>query len=295
MKHSILQGAYDMHIHSGPDIMPRKVDDMETAQRLIAAGMAGFVIKSHYVCTADRATLTNKVYPECKAFGAIELNNSVGGLNPIAVDIAGRAGAKVVWFPTVDTLSSLRDAEKMPPEKAPYWVGILKELRKDNVPLSTVDVVDENGKVLPAVYDVLDMIAKYNMILATGHISVEEVFAVVKAAHERKVERIIITHADSPLAFFEIDQQKELVSKYGVYIEHCTNGVTTGKVSYEVLKEQIRQVGCDHVINTTDLGQAGRKFPDEGMLDLVTWMLENGFSETEIRKTIVDNPIKLLS
>ncbi|HEY1292984.1 MAG TPA: DUF6282 family protein, partial [Chloroflexota bacterium] len=88
----LLEGAFDTHIHSAPDVLPRKFNDLELAQRFKARHMAGFVLKSHYICTADRATLVNQVVPEVQAFGAIALNNSVGGLNPLALDIAGRLG-----------------------------------------------------------------------------------------------------------------------------------------------------------------------------------------------------------
>ena len=71
---SLIQGAYDLHIHSAPDVLPRKADDLELAQRFLKAGMAGFAIKSHYFCTAERAGLVNKVYPQIHAVGAVTLN-----------------------------------------------------------------------------------------------------------------------------------------------------------------------------------------------------------------------------
>src|SRR2546428_12458413 len=98
----LLEGAFDTHTHSAPDVLPRKFNDLELAQRFKARRMAGFVLKSHYICTADRATLVNAIVPEVQAFGAIALNNSVGGLNPLALDIARRLGAEVCWLPAVD-------------------------------------------------------------------------------------------------------------------------------------------------------------------------------------------------
>jgi hypothetical protein len=294
MSQSIISGAYDMHIHAGPDVLPRKRDCVELAKIMSDAGMAGTVVKNHYFTTSPWAKIANRLYPDFKVIGSITLNNSVGGMNPIAVDIAGRDGAKLVWFPTVDTPSAINDAEKLPEGKRPYWVSVLLELKADGVTLNPIKVLDENGKVLPEVVEVLDAIAKYDMILCTGHISVEEAFAVIKVAHERKVERIICTHCDSPLAFYEIEQQQELVRKYGAYMEHCLNGCTTGKVSWEVCLEQVKKVGCDHVIMSTDLGQVGRKDPNEGLLDFAEWMLKNGISETDVRRTIADNPKKLL-
>ena len=108
----LLEGAFDTHIHSGPDVLPRKFEDFELARRFRDNKMGGFVLKSHYICTADRATLIRSAFPEVQAFGGLTLNNSVGGLNPLAVDIAGRLGNKVVWFPTVDSKNELDAAMK---------------------------------------------------------------------------------------------------------------------------------------------------------------------------------------
>src|SRR5215467_11029489 len=106
---ALLEGAFDTHVHSAPDVLPRKFDDLELAQRFKARKMAGFVLKSHYICTADRATLVNAMVPEVRAYGAIALNNSVGGLNPLAIDIAGRLGNKVVFLPSVDNANELEN------------------------------------------------------------------------------------------------------------------------------------------------------------------------------------------
>ncbi|MDR3280755.1 MAG: DUF6282 family protein [Synergistaceae bacterium] len=294
MAGTIITGAYDMHVHAGPDVLPRKSDCLEFADIMSKAGMAGFVSKNHYFTTSPWAKIANSRNPGFKVIGSITLNNTVGGMNPFAVDIAGRDGAKVVWFPTIDTLTCINEAELMPEGKRPYWVSVLLELKADGMRVSPVNVVDENGKVLPEVIDVLDVIAKHEMILCTGHITVKEAFAVIKAAHERHVDRIICTHCDSPLAFFEIEQQLELVNKYGVYMEHCLNGCTTGKVTWEVCLEQIKKIGYDHVLLSTDLGQVGRQDPNEGLEFFAKWLLENGATENEVRKTIVDNPKKLL-
>ena len=126
----LLVGAIDTHIHSAPDVLPRKFNDLELAQRFKARRMAGFVLKSHYICTADRATLVNQIVPEIHAFGAIALNNSVGGLNPLALDIAGRLGNKVVFLPSVDNANELENVSGQRDEsKLPYWMSIAREMR----------------------------------------------------------------------------------------------------------------------------------------------------------------------
>ncbi len=295
MSDTIITGAYDMHIHTGPDIMNRKMTFLDQAERVRDAGMAGFVIKSHYFTSSSWAKIANEKVPECQTFGSIVLNNSVGGMNPYAVDAVARDGGKVVWFPTVDTVAAIKKTEHVEEGgRRPFWLDVLLSLQADGVELKPVQLLDDDGKVLPEVIEVLDVIARYDMILCTGHISVREAKAVIKAARERKVERIICTHVDSQLCFWDIDEQIEEVNKYGVYMEHCTNSCTTGKVPWDVCLNQIKSIGCDHIIISTDLGQAQHKYPDEGLLDFANWMLENGISETDVRKTIYNNPRQLL-
>lgn len=295
MSETIISGAYDMHIHTGPDIMPRKLTFLDEAERCVKAGMAGYVIKSHYFTSSSWAKIANEKVPECKTFGSIVLNNPVGGMNALAVDTIARDGGKVVWFPTVDTVAAIAKTQHVEEGgRRPFWLDVLLSQQADGITLKPVRLLDDNDKLLPAVHDVLDVIARYNMILCTGHISVHEAKAVIKAAKEHGVERIICTHVDSQLCFWEIEEQIETVKKYGVFMEHCTNSCTTGKVAWDVCLNQIKSIGCDHIIISTDLGQATHKYPDEGLLDFANWMLENGISETDVRKTFVDNPKQLL-
>ncbi|MEG0944346.1 MAG: DUF6282 family protein [Angelakisella sp.] len=290
----LIRGGYDLHVHSAPDVLPRKMDDLEMAQRIIDSGMAGYVIKSHYFCTSERAQLINKLYPGCNAIGSITLNSSVGGINPTAVEMAGRSGAKLVWFPTCDSEHELAHVfDGNPNKKLPYWAQIILEMKKDGISAPTINLL-ENGKLIAPVYDVLDILAKYNMVLATSHVSHEETFALVKEASARGVERIIVTHADFPTTFYTIEEQRELVS-YGAYIEHCYTTWATGKVDYSITQEQIKAIGADHVILATDLGQTTSIYPDEGMLEFSVRLLkEGGMSEQDIRKMTVDNPTALI-
>jgi hypothetical protein len=292
MDKSILSGAYDLHTHSGPDLMPRKFDDFEMAQRVIDCGMAGFAAKSHYFCTADRAKMVNKFYPACNCVGTMWLNNSVGGLNPYAVDMAGRAGTKIIGMPTVDTETSIYKTFQMPPEKRAFWASFITEMKEDGFEPVPVKI-SENGKLVPAVYEVLEIIAKYDMILATGHCTPQETRMLVKAAKEHKVDRIICTHVSATSTFQDIDSQKEM-ARLGAYMEHTTIGIIAKKVDWDVMYDQIRALGSDHVIICTDLGQPKNCYPDEALLNFCEKLQKEGMSEKEIRKLIVDNPNKLL-
>jgi uncharacterized protein DUF6282 len=293
--HGLLRGAIDMHIHAAPDVLPRKFDDVVLAQRTIESGMAGFVLKSHYICTADRATMVRAMFPQVQAFGGLTLNNSVGGLNPIAVDIAGRLGNKVVWLPTVDSQNELENiAGQRDESKLPYWMSIAREMRQLGIAGNWIRLIDENGKVIDAAMQCLELIARHDMVLATGHISLPELRAVVKAAHEVKVQRIIITHAEFPTTFLTVDQHREFLP-YGVFFERCFTTPYTGKVPWETLIENIKQVGAETTILSTDLGQTTNPYVDEGLEIYFGKLLDAGISERQIERMVRDNPAALLN
>jgi hypothetical protein len=288
----LLADAIDLHVHSAPDVLPRKMDDVEMAQRIIRSGMKGYAIKSHYFCTSERAEIIRKIYPQCNAIGTITLNSSVGGINPMAVEMAGRSGAKLVWFPTVDSEHELAHLASSPAGKLPYWAQIKDQMRAEGITSPTICIL-EKGKLRDEVFSVLDIIARFNMILATSHVSKPEAFALVKAAKERKVERIIITHVTFPSTLYSIEEQKDLI-KYGAFMEHCYTTPATGKVAWETVIEQIRAIGAEHVVLGTDLGQATAVYPDEGLALFGEKLLANGFSESDVRTMIVKNPASLI-
>jgi hypothetical protein len=289
----LLQGAFDTHIHSAPDVLPRKFNDLELAQRFKARRMAGFVLKSHYICTADRATLVNQVVPEIQAFGAIALNNSVGGLNPLALDIAGRLGTRVCWLPSVDNANELENiAGQKDESKLPYWMSIAREMRALGIAGNFLNVT-EDGKVTQATRQCLEIIAKHDMVLATSHIRPAEVLPVVTAAQEVGVKRIVITHPEFPTTLLSIEQQQHL-ARQGVYFERCFTTPNTGKISWEQVYANIREVGPASTILATDLGQTTAPYPDEGLGIFIERLLANGFTEREVQTMVRDNPAQLL-
>jgi hypothetical protein len=292
---SLIDGAYDLHVHSAPDVLPRKMDDLEMAQRIINAGMKGYAIKSHYFVTSERAELVHKLYPECDLVGTITLNNSVGGINPAAVEMAARSGARLVWFPTCDGSHEQKCVfdDSKPDKKLPYWAQIVIQMREAGVVSKPITILDDNDKLTDNTYQVLEIIKKYSLILATSHLSHMETFTLVKEAKRLGLEKIIITHADFPTTFYTIEEQRELVSM-GAYIEHCYTTWATGKVDFQTTLEQIKAIGCDHVVLGTDLGQPTALYPDEGLLLFATKLVEAGIPEEEVVKMTVRNNVNLL-
>jgi hypothetical protein len=290
---SLLEGAFDTHIHSAPDVLPRKFNDIELAHRFKARHMAGFVLKSHYICTADRATLVNEIVPGVQAFGAIALNNSVGGLNPLALDIAGRLGTRVCWLPSVDNANELEAiAGQRDESKLPYWMSIAREMRALGIAGSFLGVT-EDGRVTDATRQCMEIIAKHDMVLATSHIRPSEVLPVVKVAQEVGIQRIVITHPEFPTTLLSIPEQQEL-AHYGVYFERCFTTPNTGKISWEQVYANIREVGPASTILATDLGQTTAPYPDDGLGIFIDRLLDNGFSEDEVRTMVRDNPAQVL-
>jgi len=145
-----LQGAYDLQIHVGPDVIGRRIDDIDCAKEFLQHGLKGFVLKSHYVPTGERAQVVTKAVPGIKAFGAITLNHSVGGLNPVAVELAGRSQCKIVWFPTVDAENETA-GRSTSTEKLPFWAKIQRELEAEGISPPKLTLIDGNGSVIAPV------------------------------------------------------------------------------------------------------------------------------------------------
>jgi hypothetical protein len=291
----LLEGAFDTHVHSAPDVLPRRFDDLELAARFKARRLGGFVLKSHYICTADRATLVRKLVPEVQAFGAIALNNSVGGLNPLALDIAGRLGARVAWLPSVDNANELESvAGQRDESKMPYWMGIAREMRAMGIAGAWLSVTADGSRVSEATRQCLEVIAKHDMVLATSHIRPGEMLPVVQAARSAGVQRIVVTHPEFPTTLLSIEQQRELAA-LGCFFERCYTTPATGKISWQQVYDNIRQVGPETTIVATDLGQATAPYPDEGLAAFIGNLLDNGFSRSEVQRMVRHNPAQLLA
>jgi hypothetical protein len=285
----LLRGAYDTHMHVSPDVVERKIDDISLARRFQELGMAGFVLKSHYGSTAERASVVRAAVPGINALGAIALNRAVGGINPLAVEIAAREGARTVWLPTVDSVNESHEREAPAGAKVPVWVKLQLELREQGIEIPPVPVLDDrDGTVVPELREVLGMIARHNMLLATGHLGRDEIFAVVEAALEEGIRDIVITHPEFPSQDLSVDDQKALAEK-GALLERCFTTPHTGKVSWERWLENIRAVGPEYSVLSTDLGQVFNPPVEDGMALMVDRLLEAGFEEQEVYVMAVVN------
>ncbi len=285
----LLRGAYDLHIHTGPDICERKVDDLDMAERIERLGMKGFGIKSHYFCTAERARLVKKLYPNVNPIGSISLNNTVGGINPTAVEMAAKDGAKIVWMPTIDAqneLDYMLNQESY--EEPPPWVQVQLDLKKAGKKLTGISIL-KDGHLLDSVKEVINICKQYDLILGTGHLGKKEIYELVKAAQQNGLKKIVVTHPTFSSVGLSKEEQKEL-TELGALMEQCFGVITpTLGTNWDSIYQIILYVGSQNCILSSDLGQIHNPYPDEGMTTFVKNLITNGFSKEDISKMTVEN------
>jgi hypothetical protein len=256
---------------------------------MLELGMAGFVMKSHYTATAERARVVRAAVPPIEAFGSIALNRAVGGINPLAVEIAAREGARIVWMPTVDALNEAHEREAPPGAKVPVWVRLQRELLERGIEIEPIAVLDADGRPTAQTRDVLAVVAEHGITLATGHLGRDEIFAIVDAAREQGVARIVVTHPEFPSQDLSVSEQRALVERGGVLLERCFTTPHTGKISWERWLAAIREAGPEHSVLSTDLGQVFNPPVADGMALMVDRLLGAGFDEQEVRTMAVTN------
>ncbi len=289
----LVRGGYDMHVHIDPDFVPRIIDDIGLARRCVELGLAGFQMKSHYTSTAERARTVNAAVPGVRAIGAIVLNQAIGGINPLAVEIAAREGARTVWMPTVNSVNEMEEVHSFAPgAPMPVWMKFEVSLRDAGVQAEPVAVVDGDGRVLPAVEKVFEVAARHQLVLATGHLAREEIFAVVEGALAAGVRDVVVTHPEFPSQNLSLDEQVELARR-GALLERCFTTPYTGKVSWEHVFDGVRAAGVESNVLSTDLGQVFNPPVEDGLALFADRFLEAGFTEEEVKTMAVANTRRL--
>ncbi len=271
-----LTGVVDIHVHSDPDSVPRSIDAIDAAKLARSRGMRALVLKNHYEPTASLAYLVRKEVPRIELFGGIALNRTVGGVNPAAVERMTRVKGgwgRVVWMPTFDAENQVR-------------------FSKENRPFVSVS---KNGQLLPEVKEVLALIAKNKLTLATGHSSPQEDLLLIRAAKDLGVSRIVVTHAMLPPVKMTIEQMKQAAAM-GAYLEFVYNALIGPNKSFQMPEyaAAIRAVGPEHCILSSDLGQAGNPLHPDGLEAFFRGLRGQGFSVAEIDRMSKTNPAKLL-
>jgi hypothetical protein len=287
-----LAGVIDIHAHVAPETkalnFQRAFDAIEAAQIAKIYGMRGIVLKEHHTETAGWAYLVSRMVPGIEVFGGIVLNRYVGGMNPAAVEAMAltRGGrGKVVYMPTMDA-----------------------EYRNEGQPGRVA--VSRNGQLLPEVLQVLQVMAKHNLGLSTGHVSPAEVMMLIRAAKAAGISNIYVQHPNHGGLVMSMTQMKEAV-RAGAMIEVVLSGDgltggPAGKVPAVVNAENptadygpqkiadIRALGPANVILSTDLGQPGRVDYARSFQMALAVLAKEGFSQAEIDMMTKTNPARFL-
>ena len=266
-----LQGVIDMHVHSNPDLRTRAYDDFELMEAGIRVGARAIVIKTHQGTTMDRAYLCNRHNQVVHGgdnhftmFGSITLNRVVGGINPVAVETALKLGAKVVWLPTQSAK------------------GHMEKMGQD---LSKCGEVTRDGKVLPEVKSVLQLVKDHDAVLGTGHISPEECFLVVEEAKKMGIDKVVVTHPEWWIVGMSVEDQLRLVKDYDVYLERCyAQNMGGGKYKSNLPDnvEIIKTCGYKNVMISTDGGQVENPHWELALGEYLDYLADHGIPEDQI-------------
>jgi hypothetical protein len=238
--------------------------------------MRGLVLKNHYESTASLAYVVRKLVPGIEVFGGIDLNRSVGGVNPAAIErmvmVKGNYG-RVVWLPTFDAENQVRYS-------------------KENRPFVSVS---RNSELLPEVREVIALAARHNLTLETGHSSATECLLVIRAAHATGVKNVVVTHAAIAPIHMTVTQMKEAAGM-GAWIEFVYNALIGPNKEFTAADyvKAIRNVGAEHCILASDLGQAANPVHTEGLTAYFAALERAGLSRADIERMSRANPAQAL-
>jgi hypothetical protein len=271
-----MDGVIDIHVHTAPDSVPRSIDAIDLAKLAASRGMRAIVLKNHFEPTASVAYLVQKVVPEIQVFGGIDLNLSVGGMNPGAVEkmalTTGHLG-KLVWMATYDTRAQVMASGEHRPFVA----------------------VSQDGQLLPETKAVIATIVRYDLVMATGHNSPEDDLLLLREGKAEGVKQMVVTHAMLAPTSMTIPQMRE-AAKIGAYIEFVYNGLIGKSKQFDFADyaKAIRAVGAEHCILSSDMGQVGNPLHPDGLVMLFDGLKKQGITQGQIDQMSKVNPARLL-
>jgi hypothetical protein len=273
----VLTGAIDLHAHHGPDAYDRQWDAFEVVKLAKERGMRAVVLKNHWTETAGLAWLIRKHGAQgIDVFGSVTLDTPVGGVNPMAVrymaDVEGNWG-RIVWMPTHDS---------------EHEVNYYKETRAKAI-------VSRNGKLIPEVLEVLDLIKERNLTLATGHLEPWEVLAVMAEAKKRGITRIIVTHPLLGPQFTELSlAQMQQAVKLGGAIEITAGALTRDGAAKTRAIDVIKALGTQNVFVGSDSGLVGTPNHPDALAMAIKALRAAGFSDQDLNRMFKETPARLI-
>jgi len=291
-----LEGAIDLHIHSIPDGYPRLLDDIEVAAQAKAVKMRAIVLKCHVSSSPDRAYMAQRaVGGGIEVYGIICLNTPVGGMNPEAVKMAIRMGAKGVW---------------MPSHWSAYDVQYMKRNRSlmggdtigSEIYEKTETILDSNGKMKHEAKDILRLVAEHDIMLSTGHLSLQESHLLLDEAKTMGIKKLLVHTVNYHVMGYPLEDQEKLVEK-GAFLEYGFTSLPAPlwepadpkrRITLDNVVKSIRTVGIEHCVLTTDSGQITSPPPIECMRLWGELLKVKGFGQQEIDVMMKTNPARLL-
>ncbi len=284
----VLDGAVDLHTHSGPSPFPRRLNHVEASYDAARINMRAILIKSHHHNTvmdllAMRDLLKDAPTP---AYGGVALNSEVGGVNPSAVAVAIQMGGRAVWGPTV---SAARHIEAHSHDDGFPTAGSNLEEKEESI-------FDESGDVSAQTVRVTQLVAEADIMLTGGHLDVESQKALFATARENGVRRLLLHHPDFIIGASD-DDVHELLS-YGAYVEHEMSmyhpAVEAPGFAISRLVDWIEKIGPERTVIDSDLGQLQNPLPVDGYIYVIQQLLDHGIAEKDVRQMICRNTAFLL-
>jgi len=273
----VLTGSIDLHAHFGPDSYDRQWDAFEVAKLAKERGMRGIVLKNHWTESAGLAWLVRKYGTQgIEVFGSVTLDTPVGGVNPMAVrymaDVEGTWG-RIVWMPTHDS---------------EHEVNYNKETRAKAI-------VSRDGKLIPEVFEVLDLIKERNLTLATGHVEPWEALAIMAEAKKRGITRIIVTHPllGPQFTSMSLPEMQESV-KLGGAVEVTAGALSRDGAAKTRAIEVIKALGTQNVFVASDSGLVGTPNHPDAMAMAIKGLRASGFSEPDLNRMFKETPARLV-
>jgi len=295
---NLVREGFDLHVHVGPDILPRKY----TTRKLIEqeeGRIRGLALKAHSFPTISAINATKaEIETQLLLTGSVTLNYFMGGFNPSAVYASAVLSPDlpiIVSFPTVHAENHLRQnysAYEIPPE----WIKDPGFVPRKKAELKAIRVTDWNGRLFEKCVRVLRMAKRMNCIVATGHISWEEGRALALAALDMDL-KVIVTHPYQKDIDMPVEVQKELAEK-GAYVEHCYVMYLDRDHKWDYppdeIADLIRAVGPEQCILSSDTGQMTNPLPSQCLFEFIKLLEKEGIEKEDFTKMIVDNPRSLL-
>jgi hypothetical protein len=285
---ALLRGGVDLHCHSAPSPFARRIDHVQAGRHYLEAGFRGVVVKSHHHSTAFDVAALRPHGLDGMVFGGVALNGPVGGVNPRAVDLTLRMGGRVVWLPTIGAGRHI-DFHCAHPDAFPHpTVALLEE--------EPIAVLGADGEVSADLREVLRLVGEADAVLASGHLGPAELVQVFEAARSSGVRRLLLNHPNFIVEASYADAAR-LVS-LGAYVEHNLSLYDEDSVfcrwDVEVLARWISEIGPEHTILASDLGQKSNPLPLDSYRKICDRLLDCGIGEAAIRRIVADNPAALL-